>query len=427
MILNREKLLRNGDKELIKAKAAVIDAIEHMLLRIDSYYATRAALDEYDFSEYKNLYCACVGKAAVPMAMAVCEKLEPVDGVVATNKRCIEDLCVECIKGSHPVPDRGSLLAGQKLFELLNSLGEGDLVVFCISGGASAIVEKPYVSLDALRKTTQLLLKSDLDIHQINCIRKHISAIKGGKLLKGLSAHVISFIVSDVIDNDLSSIASGLTWYDDTTFEDAMSLIEQRGLKERLPSEVVDLIAQANPDMETLKKDQFDPQRVNNIIISSNKHAVSALRRALSRAGYPSVDTDVSLTCNVHEASLFFRDYLNRKGRFSLVVGGEVTVDVKGDGKGGRNHELALIMSSYLEGKNALFVAFATDGKDGSADAAGAIADPTTVYRARKLGLDPDEFLKRNDSYTFFYTLGDSIVTDDTRTNVTDVYILVKY
>ncbi len=425
MIINREELIKSDNPTIKTIRKDLIDSLDELLDLIRSDKVVEDALSKIELPE-KRIKLICLGKAAIPSAEGALKSISLEDGMVASNRDCPE-LPIKCIKGSHPIPDENSLRAGKKLYEMVRTSNDDELLLFVISGGASAIVELPLVSLKALQQTTSILLKSDMDIESINCIRKHLSAIKGGKLLKNLRSSVISLIISDVIGDDLSSIASGLTYYDETTTEDALLIIEKYNLKDKLPKEVIDLLISKSEKVETLKKEEFPKEKVKNIVISNNTKAVSIMKENLEKRGYRILETDKRLTCNVTEGVNFFMRYLEKPSRFALIVGGEVTVDVKGQGIGGRNQEFALQMAGKLKSRDAVFLSFATDGKDGNSPAAGAIVDNETLKRAESIGLKAEHFLKNNDSYNFFKQLKDCILSSDTKTNLTDIYTLIKF
>jgi len=337
-------------------------------------------------------------------------------------------------KSSHPFPARRGVLATRRALKTLDRVDKSDLVVFLFSGGGSSLMPLPTsgITLDELRSVTALLLNSGADIEEINCVRKHLSQIAGGRLVERTSgAEVISLIVSDVAGDDPASVASGPTVPDPTTFRMARDALERHRIWDSVPSSVRAAIHSgiAGRIKETPKPGDSAFSRVHNSVIGSNIDACTAARKALRNLGYRVKYLKEPVT---GEARFVGRILANlaisntTHGKWAVVTGGETTVTVRGKGKGGRNQELALSAALALEGeRKTTLVSFATDGIDGPTVAAGAITDASTCNRARTLGLNPSKALKSNDSYTFFKSLGDLIVTGPTGTNVNDVMIVL--
>lgn len=419
-------LLSNIDnKSIIKAKKDIIDSINETLAEIDAYSITKKAIAE-NFKFQSPVYLVSLGKAAISMAKAAEKLLNTKDGIIITNKKC-KSTNLKCIKPSHPIVSKKSIEAAEAVLNLIKNTKENDTILFLISGGGSALVELPHISLKNLQKTNDILIKSSLTINEINCIRKHLSKIKGGKMLRYTKAKTVSLIISDVIDNDISTIASGLTYYDRCTFKDAIDIIESHNLTNKLPKETLDFLMSNKAEYETVKEEEFGKYNTSNLIISSNDQAVNLIKKHLEQKGY-SVILGPKLTNSIKEASQTVLNYIsNIKSNTAVVFGGEVTVDVKVSGTGGRNQHFALLIAKYLTNKNTVFAAFATDGKDGNSSSAGAISDSDTKKRAEKLKLNIDKYLKNFDSFHFFKQLNDTIETEDTNTNLTDIYIAIKY
>ncbi|MGE5138915.1 MAG: glycerate kinase type-2 family protein [Rudaea sp.] len=383
------------------------------------------------------------GKAGAPMAAAVEEVLG--DRIAAgsvtvkyghsgpTNKIRIEE-------AGHPLPDESGLRATADSLRLLEGLSEDDLVLCLISGGGSALFELlvPGVTLNDLRGLTTSLLRSGANIGEINTLRKHISQVKGGQLARAAApAQVISLILSDVFGSPLDVIASGPTAPDTSRFADAWAIVEKYGLQHSLPRSILDHLEKGVrgeiPDTPKPGDPLFD--HVTNIVIADNTVACHAAERAARELGYAVtlLSTDVE-----GEAREVGADLAGRARERSasagpppacLIAGGEPTVTIRGEGKGGRSQELALAATFGLAGLDrAVLLAAGTDGTDGPTDAAGAIVDGTTLRRAEMLGLDARVALEANDSYHFFEALGDLVITGPTNTNVNDLMIaLVDY
>jgi hydroxypyruvate reductase len=346
------------------------------------------------------------------------------------------------MEGGHPLPDARSVQAGEKVLEFVSSLREDDTLVCLISGGGSALVTAPYVPLEDLQALTSLLLASGARIDEINTVRRQLERIKGGGLARATKARIISLILSDVIGNPLEAIASGPTVRDPTTREDALKIINQysrvlttesrrHGDNSFLNSVTQWLTTlEENRSSKPVVDDNSIFARVQNIIIGDNKLATQA---AVRQAEEEKIHTEV-LTNSLHGearevgvmlAKMLFEKSQRRKRPFCLIAGGETTVRVSGEGKGGRNQELALSAAERLRGmRDVLLVALATDGDDGPTDAAGAVVTAESADRAQARGLDAADYLSRNDAYPFFQELGDLIKTGPTGTNVNDLVFL---
>ena len=336
------------------------------------------------------------------------------------------------MEGGHPVPDARSLQAGQRALEFVSSLAEDDTLVCLISGGGSALVTAPYVPLEDLQSLTSLLLASGAPIDVINTLRRQLDRIKGGGLARATKARVISLILSDVIGNPLEAIASGPTAPDPTTKEDALEILHQYGLEKQVPYSILQHLESRSLLSETPQQ-ALGAHTVQNIIIVDNKLAA---RAALDQAEREGFQAEILTNELQGEARQVGRDLAHRlriegSGRtrpFCLIAGGETTVTIQSDGKGGRNQELALAAVPELTGlKNSMLISMATDGDDGPTDAAGAVVTGETAQRAKSLGLDAASHLSRNDAYPFFEALGDLLVTGPTGTNVNDLVFLCAF
>ncbi len=435
MIKNRDILVNNiGDNRVKKAREDIAEAIEFVLDKIDSKESVfnninliKTAIEK---NNAENVYLIALGKASLPMTEAALQEIDVTDGVAITNGQC-KNLEINCIQSSHPIPSDKSIKAAEYVIKILKKASKNDLIIFLISGGGSAMVELPYIDLEDLKQTTDVLIKHSLSINEINCIRKHLSAIKGGKAIKYTDAHIIALIVSDVAGNDLSSIASGLTYYDKTTFEDALEIIKRNGLEGRLPEATIEFLMKKNREYETLKKDEFPFERVENIIIADNETALSYAKEFfLSR--YNRIYVKEKVVGNIEKAARFIAEFIKKADKEKIkpiisVFGGEVSVDVKGAGIGGRNQHLALLLSDKLKGIDFVCASLATDSKDGNSDAAGAFFDKYTPKRAGKLGLNMKKYINGFDSYTFFNKLNDCIFINDTKTNVADLLFCIVF
>jgi glycerate 2-kinase len=402
----------------------------------------------YDLGAFDRVWIIGAGKAGAPMAVAAAEIVgERLTGgmVVVKEGHLTADHVaalqpqVELLEAGHPLPDARGVAAGERIATLLTQMGERDLVLALISGGGSALLTRPApgISLDDMQKLTGVLLACGASINEINTLRRHLDTLKGGGLARlAAPATVITLVLSDVVGDPLDVIASGPTVADPTTFANALNVLERYNvldqtpvaIRRRLESGVRGEIA------ETPKPGDPALARVGNLIIGSNRLAAEAALAAAHREGFNAL---ILTTFLQGEARVVGRvlaaiareiaDNNRPIGRPACVIaGGETTVTLRGDGRGGRNQELALAaVADLAAAPGALLVALATDGGDGPTDAAGAVVSTTTYQRARDLGLDVAAALARNDSYPFFDALGDLLRPGSTHTNVNDLALVV--
>ncbi len=338
---------------------------------------------------------------------------------------------VEAMAGGHPVPDERGREAARCLMDMARGLGPRDVCVLLLSGGGSALLPlpRPPVSLEDKKEVTALLLASGADISEINVVRKHLSAIKGGRLAEAARGSILTLAVSDVVGDSLASIASGPTVPDPSRYADAIGILQRHGLWERAPDSVRNLLEDgaAGKAPETPKS---LAARHEAVVISSNRTAVEAAMAEAAACGFTPVLLTGSLSGEAREAGRMLAAAARQaqagagpvRPPACLIAGGETTVTVKGSGRGGRNQEIALSAAIELSGTNGILLAsFATDGKEGNTDAAGATASGDTAAAGRRAGLDPAMCLKTNDSHSFLSAAGELIVTGPTGTNVNDI------
>ncbi len=342
----------------------------------------------------------------------------------------------------HPIPDAAGVEGACRILELVDGLGEGDLALVLISGGASALLELPVegVSLEDLKRLTDGLLRSGATIRELNTVRKHLSRIKGGRLARRIvrrGAQAAVLVLSDVVGNPLDVIGSGPCAPDPSTYADAWGVLERYGLTASAPVPVVEHLRRGlrGELEETPKPGDSLFERVHHVIVGDNRTAAEAAVRRAGALGLNGMVLSTYVEGEAREVGRVLAGLAKEEARYGsplprpacLVVGGETTVTVVGEGKGGRNQEVALGAALALEGwEDVMVVALATDGTDGPTDAAGAIATGETASRARALGLDPLAHLARNDAYPLFAALGDLILTGPTGTNVNDLaFVLV--
>src|SRR5271157_3285590 len=397
----------------------------------------RIGQDLHDLGSYNRVRVVSLGKAAHAMAAALASKVgSGLEGIVA----CVADPPAQVsgfryFRGGHPTPNAESVRAGEAILRMLEALDERSLALHMISGGGSAIVEKPIsdtISLDDLIATYRELVLSGAPIAEINAVRKHLSATKGGRLARAAApAQQVSILISDVPDNAPDSLASGPTMADSTTVENCYAIIQKYGLLEKFPPSVRELIEQHALE-ETPKSD--DPAFVRSRwwTILSNETAVKAASAKAQAAGFA---VEVDSRCDdwdYRRAADYLLDHLRelrQKGqRVCLVSGGEITVRVEGkSGQGGRNQQFALYLAPKIAGENICVLSAGTDGIDGQSPAAGSIVDGSTMERARAAGLDPGAALNGFDAYPLFKALDDAIETGPTGTNVRDVRLLMAW
>ncbi len=401
----------------------------------------------YDLGRFARIIVIGAGKGTAQMAKAMEEILgDRIDqGIIIVkygHGRLLEKITQR--EAGHPLPDESGMRATAGIRELLKAAGEESLVICLLSGGASSLLVAPAegISLNDKRVTTELLLSSGADIHELNAVRKHLSSVKGGRLAEiAYPATIITVMLSDVIGDRPDVIASGPMVPDPTTFRDALNVIHKYSLEKKLPSGVFSLlhmgVSGVMPD--TPKSGAAFFQKTRNIIAGSIRQSLDAAWKRAEELGLKTELLSSELQGEAKDAAhvLASRALGARSSMGSgdkprcLLSGGETTVTVRGTGKGGRNQELALAFALRIEGERGITMLSAgTDGSDGPTDAAGAIVDGETVPTARAFGMDPAVYLENNDSYTFFNRLdalsGQAyhVMTGPTGTNVMDIQII---
>jgi glycerate 2-kinase len=396
----------------------------------------------YDLKGFRRVSLIGAGKAAALMAKALEEILgdrlaaglilvKPGHGAALRTARIVES--------GHPIPDQAGLEGTAEIIRRLRAATAQDLVICAFSGGASAMLPAPIPPLDLSQKqlTTRLLLESGAEIGEINSIRKHLSRSKGGGLARAAyPATLIALILSDVVGDRLDVIASGPTVPDDSRFADGLAVVDRYGLASRMPGPVWQYLKDGAAGLLPETPKAGDPifARVQNVVVGNNHMALLAARDQAEALGWRALVLTSALQGEAREVGRMLAalgQAVSCSGRpaarpVCLLAGGETTVTLKGQGEGGRNQELALAAALTLEGSSRISLLSAgTDGTDGPTDAAGACVDGATCPRARARGLDPGDFLSRHDSYHFFKSLGDLLITGPTRTNVMDIICLL--
>jgi len=422
------RLLRRQALSIFRAALAAADPVDAVLRHLRGR----------DFSRFRNIYVVGAGKAGASMALAAERALgrRITAGLVNVKYGSSVRLRrIELNPCGHPIPDAAGVSGSTRIAEVAARAGKDDLVLCLVSGGASALLPLPPdpVTLAEKQATTQLLLACGANIHEFNCVRKHLSRIKGGQLARlAAPAAVESLLLSDVIGDDLDVIGSGPTAPDASTFADALAILETYGLVARVPASVRQRIERgARGELPDTPK-AGDPifRRVCNVLVGNNRLALDAAARRARSLGFRTlvlaseIQGETREIARMHAAIAREIVMASRPAKppACIVTGGETTVTLRGDGLGGRNQEFVLAAALEIAGlPDVVVLSAGTDGSDGPTDAAGAIADGDTVRR----NPEARRYLDRNDSYRYFQSLGDLVITGPTDTNVMDVRIIL--
>lgn len=409
---------------------------------------------QIDLSDFRQIMVLGAGKATAPMAKAfetlLGERIS--QGVISVKYGHTEPLNrIEIIESGHPEPDENGVRAAVKMMELATRADGSTLIITLISGGGSALLPLPILcdidgtkaelSLSEKQAVTRALLKCGADITEINCVRKHLSGIKGGRFVQTMApATSLNFILSDVVGDDLSSIASGLTTFDPTTYDDSLAILDRYGINKIIPDKALSILKAGSKGSvpETLKKGHETLNLSTNILIGTNSFAMRAAGEMGQKLGYKVIYLTSRITGEAKEvarllagvaADISQTEMLSKKP-VCIISGGEPVVTLKGTGKGGRNQEMALAFLAEIQRhpemyQGVTFLAASTDGNDGPTDAAGAFASLNLLHRAEKKALSVNDFLSNNDSYHFFEAINGLFKTGPTNTNVCDLHLLL--
>ena len=432
----RFQSMRNAARDIFTfaLKAASIESAFARHVQCDRS-VLRICEDLYDLDSYQRVFVVAIGKAAHPMAEALVARVSSrLEGIVASSVEPASQVHgFRYFRGGHPTPTAESIHAAEAILKALNSLNAASLVIFLLSGGGSSIVEKtvdPDISLPDLAAAYRALVHSGAPIAEINAIRKHLSAVKGGRLAQAADpAQQVSILVSDVPDSTPDALASGPTMPDSTSVYDCDRIAARYGLIEQFPSSVADLFRRHTLD-ETPKSDDPAFVRARWWTVLSNQVAVEQAAAAATRAGF-AVEIDNSCDDWDYEKAVGYllgrlRDLRRTVSRVCLISGGELTVTVRNGGVGGRNQQFALACAEPISGDDITVLSAGTDGIDGNSPAAGAVVDGSTVVRAG--GLQPvREALSTFNTHPPFASLDDAVLTGPTGNNLRDLRILLAY
>ena len=373
-------------------------------------------------SKYENIFVVSYGKAADSMAEYVSKMVDISEGIIVipkNTKLVFHNKIFKTFYSGHPLPDMESVRAGKAILELTNSSSKQDFVLFLVSGGGSSLLALPdQITLSEKKRATKLLLECGATIDEFNCVRKHLSLIKGGKLVQNMNCHGCALVMSDVVSNDLSVISSGCTYYDNTTFSDALDIIKKYSLEAKMPEKIVTHLKRRSK-----RKKHRARLQIQNKIIATNQDCLNTMAVKSRMLGfttkiYSSVKDDVSISAKKIVKSI------PKKRNSCLIFGGEPTVKVIGSGKGGRNQELVLQILKLIHNSddNLLISSVTTDGIDGNTTYSGALIENRS---SNIQGIT--SYLKNNDSNSFFKKYGGLIKTGPTHTNLIDVGLIIKY
>lgn len=433
------------EKEMIRNQLAAIyrEAVgavhpANVMPRYISLKNDRLQLGEHLFrsGNFKQIFVAGAGKASAEMA-AVCENVlgeRITDGIVAVKDYPVMiPRSIRPFSAGHPVPDTNSIIAADELLKLVDHIEKNDLLIFLLSGGASSLMTDlpPFCSLAELNQFYGVLVNSGATINEINCVRKHLSVIKGGNLAKRCKGTLMSFIISDVPGNDLSVVGSGPTVADNSTFAQAMEIINRYSLNKETPATILQHLQKGvNGLVPENPRDSDDCFRnTTNIIVADIHRAMDAAATKAAELGYEVVVEKKLMTGNTMREAASLVDRLSalpRSSKQCVVLGGETSLKVEGSGKGGRNQHFALsCLRELWNTPHISLLAAGTDGNDGNTNAAGAFADQIAGSRAQTLNTDPGGYLDQFDSYSFFEKTDSLFIPGFSGTNVMDLVIAV--
>jgi len=455
LISNKAVLIENGSDRLERrARRLLVEALESALVSVDPHLLVSRHVkrrgnnlvmndETISLADYDGVYVVGAGKASGAMV----EALEHILGdrltgglaVFPTEQVSPKLSRVKAVAASHPIPDVSSVKAAEELVALIERLTDRNLLICAMSGGGSSLLSLPLepLTIEDKGRVVQLIMNAGATIAELNTVRKHLSAIKGGWLAKRSTAgRIVGLLISDVIGDRLDSIASGPISPDPTTFSDAVQILEKYRLLKSIPGAALQILRKGTEGgiPETPKDDDPCFRRASHLVLGNNRVACLSAQRYLRSKGIKTKVLSSSITGESRFLGSFIGSLARNVATFNepfrkpcaLILGGETTVRVTGPGLGGRNQECAMGCAREIEGlRGVVMASIGTDGIDGPTDAAGAVVDGMTLSRSRKLGLSFERLLDQNDSYRFFLPLKDLVMTGRTNTNVNDVAVVV--
>ena len=373
----------------------------------------------FNIENYSNIYSVAFGKAADSMTRALNAIIPIKSGIIVIpkgTKAKIKGKKFQIFNPRHPKPDQTSVKAAKEVMKFVENKKNGELIIFLVSGGGSSLLAMPDdITLDDKIHVTNLLLKSGVTIQEVNCVRKHLSKIKGGKLVENMKCDGISLVMSDVEGDDLSSIASGTTYMDDTTYANALEILKKYKLRWKMPIEVLRVLEKGAENEKPLKK-----SKIQNHVIAKNDDCLKNMQKVAEKKGYKVIK--IQVFGDIKKAVTTILENISESQKTCLIFGGETTVKVLGKGMGGRNQEIVLrILKNTQKFKKITIASMGTDGIDGNSVFAGAITENVRI----DLNI-MKEFLKNNDSGRFFQKQKGNIVTNYTHTNLMDIGVVLR-
>lgn len=377
----------------------------------------------------KKIHLFGSGKAVLSMAKTIYEKLDnkiQSAVLVGAYDNTLEKQNLSYIKSSHPIPSERSLKAAKSLKSSLEALEEDDFFIYLLSGGNSALVELPVenITMSEFQETTDLMLKGSMPIVAMNCVRKHLSQVKGGRLVSNCKAKGIVLVLSDVLSNDIQAIGSAPLYFDSSSFEDSIKYLEEYDLLERIPLNVKEYLLQGKDKKieDTPKKEN---ENIKHFLIASNEILLSDIQKQLKRKNISSLIMTKKIEEDVDVVIDELLEVIKDKKEGCFIFGGEALVKVKGNGKGGRNQHLVLsFLNKFPKDKKITLLSAASDGVDGNSNSAGAVVNNESIKVYKDLKLDISKYLEEFNSNEFFYKTNDLVNTGPSHNNMLDVLIL---
>ena len=424
MIIQNFEELATSDKRMacLKILESGLQAAdpEKIIAKYVAPNKIRIGDDILDITRYSAIYSVAFGKAGDSMTRALNSIIQIKSGIIVIpkgSKSKIKGRKFQIFNSRHPVPDQTSVKAAKEVMKFVQNKRSDELIVFLVSGGGSSLLAMPDgITLDDKIYVTNMLLKTGATIQEMNCIRKHLSKIKGGKLVENMKCKGVGLVMSDVQGDDLSAIASGTTHMDDTTYDDALEIIDRYKIRWRIPTEVLRVLEDGAKNNVTVPK----KAKMKNYVIANNDECLEEMQKTAQQLGY--TVCRMQIFGDIKDVVKEILEEISRDEKTCICFGGETTLRVLGKGKGGRNQELVLRMLKNTQKLNKMVIAsMGTDGIDGNTVFAGAITENV------KSDLDViKEFLKNSDSGRFFQKQKSNIVTGHTHTNLMDIGVILR-